>query len=742
MPLFSASHPEGQSLWRQLRLLPTNRFIAVMQKMTDLFWFLSPTGQMQEPSPSWLSFTGQQEHEASGMGWLDAVYAADRSGLEALFAQPLSANRWLERECYIRRNDGIYRLLRLRLFPVSTSAAMVYEVVVSGVDMTVEHLSDAQTKLAMQTLGVGLWQYDLALQQFVATDQWRQLYGLSPDAPLSLHAFLALVYPNDRARIEDTITHLRSEHAISEDQFRIIRPDGHLRWLMSRVQYLADPSNQAGYLIGSTVDVTELKAEQERTTEILESITDGFLHLDAQWRITQANDRIGRLTSLKWRDCLGQSLWEIRPEWRGTFLEGYLRTAMASRQPLSFEWFSPSLDIWSEIHLYPAKQEGLWAYVTDITERKHAQAALQEREQQFRRLIDSNIVGIAVHDLEAHIYEANDAFLALIGYSRTEFFEQHLAWSDLAPQEYRASSERAFQELARTGTVSPRETALRRKDGSLVPVLIGGTIYRREAASPLGIVLVVDLIAQKALDQQKDLMLSFTSHELKTPLAVLKGALQLLERRTQRVMSVQESLPEALSTFFEGLTKCVQDSLRQVDVQTHLIDDLLDVSQITAGILKLEMGRCDLVSLVHETVNDLRVSAPERSLVLNVPQQREVWVLADRERISEVVTNYITNAVHYSPADQPIIVGLTLEETTARVWVRDQGPGLTAEEQKRVWLRHHRIEGVSVQAGFATGLGLGLYICQTLIRQQRGDVGVESAPGKGSTFWFTLPLMT
>ncbi|HEY7416704.1 MAG TPA: PAS domain S-box protein, partial [Ktedonobacteraceae bacterium] len=485
MSLFS-SYPERQGPRMQRLLLPTNRFVAVMQKTADLYWLLSPIGEMLEMDPSWLSFTGQQEHEASGKGWLDAIYVADRPDLEALFSQPLSADRWLESDCYIRRKDGVYRLMRLQLFPVSTSAAMVYEVVASGVDITVEHLSDAQIKLAMQMSGVGLWQYDLALQQFAANDQWRQLCGLVPDASLSLHTFMALVHPEDRARIEEIIAHLRTEPAISV-QFRVIQPDnGRLRWLMSQVQYMADRSNQAGYLIGSTVDITEPKEEQERTTEILESITDGFLHLDEQWHITQANDRIEHLTGLKRRDALGKSLWEIRPEFRGTSFEEHLHTARASRQPLTFEWFSPPLDIWEEIHLYPAKQGGLWAYVSDITERKSAQVALLEREKQFRQLIDSNIIGIAVHDLEAHIYEVNDAFLTLIGYSRTEFFEQHLAWRDLGPREYRASDERALRELVRTGTVPPYETALRRKDGSLVPVLIGEALYRRDAASPLG----------------------------------------------------------------------------------------------------------------------------------------------------------------------------------------------------------------------------------------------------------------
>ncbi|GHO56178.1 sensor histidine kinase [Ktedonobacter robiniae] len=138
---------------------------------------------------------------------------------------------------------------------------------------------------------------------------------------------------------------------------------------------------------------------------------------------------------------------------------------------------------------------------------------------------------------------------------------------------------------------------------------------------------------------------------------------------------------------------------------------------------------------------DLRVTAPERSLVLEVPEDCAIMVLADRARICQVMTNYLTNAIRYSPPGQPIHIGLTVQENAARVWVRDQGPGLTEEEQAHLWQRFSQIKGIHVQSGSGKGLGLGLYICQTLIAEHQGEVGVESEPGKGSTFWFSLPLI-
>ncbi len=243
-------------------------------------------------------------------------------------------------------------------------------------------------------------------------------------------------------------------------------------------------------------------------------------------------------------------------------------------------------------------------------------------------------------------------------------------------------------------------------------------------------------------ERQKDLFLGITSHELKTPLAALKGTFQLVQRRLKRLHMGADPVPPEVSAFLADLSERLTDSIRQVDAQTRLINDLLDVSRITTNTLQLSPQRCDLSGIVRVAVEDVRVTAPERSLLLELPEHSPVMVCADQDRIAQVVTNYVINALRYSSPHQPVHIGLTVQGDVARVWVRDRGPGLTEEEQKDLWQRFRQVKGVPVQSGSGKGLGLGLYICQTLIAQHRGEVGVESTPGEGSTFWFTLPLAT
>jgi signal transduction histidine kinase len=112
----------------------------------------------------------------------------------------------------------------------------------------------------------------------------------------------------------------------------------------------------------------------------------------------------------------------------------------------------------------------------------------------------------------------------------------------------------------------------------------------------------------------------------------------------------------------------------------------------------------------------------------------------DPERITQVLTNFIGNAVKYSPDGKPIIVRLTQQGQTALIEFQDQGPGISPEDQEHLWERSYRVEGIKSYHKAGANLGMGLYICRLIIQQHHGDYGIRSAPGQGSTFWFTLPL--
>jgi len=241
-------------------------------------------------------------------------------------------------------------------------------------------------------------------------------------------------------------------------------------------------------------------------------------------------------------------------------------------------------------------------------------------------------------------------------------------------------------------------------------------------------------IALRAANRRMDEFLGIACHELKTPLAAIKGNVQLAERRLQRLTSDRKTQIDRL------LPDLLENANRQTDRLDRLVSDLLDVSRIQVGKLEMRSEPCDLEPIVQETIQEQRMINPTRSILVEMPAEEAVPIEADAVRIGQVVANYLTNALKYSSVDKPVTVSLEMEGPVARVSVQDEGPGLPPAEQERIWERFHRVRGVEVQTGSGIGLGLGLYISKTIITWHGGRVGVASTPGQGSTFWFTLPL--
>ena len=247
-------------------------------------------------------------------------------------------------------------------------------------------------------------------------------------------------------------------------------------------------------------------------------------------------------------------------------------------------------------------------------------------------------------------------------------------------------------------------------------------------------------LALREANRQMDAFMGIASHELKTPLTTIRLHLQLMQRRLHQLQS-QQSTPVA--DLLQRLA-LFQDQFTRTEYQTErlnrLVNDLLDVSRIQTGKLTIRAEPADLAAIITEAAAEQREANPDRALRLHLPEGQPVIISVDTERIMQVVTNYLTNALKYSSEEQPVDVGLEVEGAWARLWVRDQGPGLSLEQQGHLWERFYRAPGIEVQSGSGIGLGLGLYISRTIIAQHQGQVGMQSAPDQGSTFWFTLPL--
>lgn len=207
-----------------------------------------------------------------------------------------------------------------------------------------------------------------------------------------------------------------------------------------------------------------------------------------------------------------------------------------------------------------------------------------------------------------------------------------------------------------------------------------------------------------------------------------------------RLLARPETLNDEQQRALEEVLTMLGRSQQQMRAQKRLIDDLLDLSHVQQGTLELHQELCDLLAVVCETVQNHQAAYPSRLIELDLPSQDEVLVYGDRDRLGQVLSNYLSNALKFAPVERPIRAGMRLQAETARVWVRDEEPGLSPEQQAHIWERYVQVSETPVQGGWKAGLGLGLFICRQLILRQHGEVGVENTPGRGATFWFSLPI--
>ncbi len=248
------------------------------------------------------------------------------------------------------------------------------------------------------------------------------------------------------------------------------------------------------------------------------------------------------------------------------------------------------------------------------------------------------------------------------------------------------------------------------------------------------------VLALNDANRRMDDFLGMASHELKTPVTTIKGNIQLVSRRFGTILNTLSD-PTLLSTTQLAL-ELLDRADKQVDRLTRLVNDLLDISRIQANKLTLRTTHCDLIDLAIETIHEQQQINKKRMINLEIETTSKVTVIADADRLRQVMTNYISNALKYSPVDQPIAVHLCLKEGDVIFEVRDKGPGIAQEEQEMIWERFYRIPGREALGVSSGGLGMGLHICKTIIERHHGQVGIISEEGKGSSFWFSLPLIS
>jgi K+-sensing histidine kinase KdpD len=237
------------------------------------------------------------------------------------------------------------------------------------------------------------------------------------------------------------------------------------------------------------------------------------------------------------------------------------------------------------------------------------------------------------------------------------------------------------------------------------------------------------------VNQRMDSFLGIASHEMRTPLTSVLANIDFLIHRLTGPRADDILTAEQIAFVLPFL----QRAQRQAKRLSSLVNDLLDVERIQANHLEIRPTHQDLRPVVVATVEEQRQLAPQRTITLRMPAT-PLLADIDAHRISQVLTNFLTNALKFSLADQPINVTLRRQGAMAYLSVKDAGPGIAPADRERIWERFHRVDTIQHQSGSYVGVGLGLYISRTIITAHHGRVGVKGRAGRGAEFWCTIPL--
>lgn len=472
------------------------------------------------------------------------------------------------------------------------------------------------------------------------------------------------------------------------------------------------------------------QVELTRLSRVVNQTTNGVIITDVAGQVEWVNQGFTRIT--------GYTLDEMRGRKPGDLLQGQetdpvtvamMRKALGRREAFEVElanYTKWGQRYWIHISCNPlygsgGALEGFMAIESDITASKKSQEALHASEERLRGLFHLSPLGIALNDYETGAFiDLNEALVEPSGYTREEFIE--LSYWDLTPREYESQEAQQLKEMEKTGRYGPYEKEYIRKDGSRYPVLLNGMVVHDDTGRKLIWSIVEDISERKRVERMKNEFISTVSHELRTPVTSISGALGLV------LGGVAGNVPARMR---EMLTIAHKNSERL----GMLINDLLDMEKLVAGKMQLDLRVQGLRPILEQAVETNQAYADRFGVRLCLEfNTGNPLVRVDAQRVQQILANLLSNAAKFSPKGAEVKILMTIRDDRVRVTVKDQGPGIPEAFRKRIFQKFSQADASdSRQQG---GSGLGLAITRELAERMGGNVGFDSAPDEGASFWF------
>ncbi|WP_162560255.1 PAS domain S-box protein [Methylotetracoccus oryzae] len=636
-------------------------------------------------------------------------------------------------------------------------------------DITAEKESERELEdkeqrwlVALEAHDMGVWDWNVVTGEVLYSPRLLTMLGYAPgDWRSHVEEWQTRIHPDDAERVFNVLTdYFAGRVARYAPEFRLRCKDGSYRWVLDCgkvVEWTAD--GRPLRMIGTHTDIDESKraeAERSRLIAVVEASGDMIATADASGRITYMNRAGRRMLGIPDDELLDAAHISDYHD-----AETFRRVAEVGL-PAAIEhgvWFEDNLVRHRDGSLIPVSQliiaekaadgsgnvEVLATICRDITERKRAEVALQEREQTFRLLFEGALDPVMlIH--EGRFVECNDATVAVLGASGREDIIGHSP-VDFSPEiqpNGRRSDEYAAELLraALRGAPCRFDWQWLRRDGADVFIEVSLTLLMLQGRELLYCGLrdvterrrleaaLADARDQaEAANRAKSTFLANMSHEIRTPMNAILGLTHLLAERsvdpeqTQRLRKIVDAAQHLLS----------------------ILNDILDISKIESGKLQLDATLFGIEALFEAVEALFHDSAAQKGLVWRVETdpRLDCTLMGDPLRLRQILVNFVSNSVKFTEAGQIALRARLVAEDDGHLLVRfevqDTGIGIAPEAMQRLFSAFEQADG-EVTRRFG-GTGLGLAISRRLVHLMGGEIGVESEPGQGSLFWFTAKLL-
>lgn len=671
-------------------------------------------------------------NHAKGIGFeelLDNVRLTGQSFKGQSLAAPLVRNGKLE-TVYL---DFVYEPFRENDGTISGVIAVAKEVTEQVNARQQLEEAEERARLAVDAVGLGTYDLNLLTGDMVTSETFAHIFGFKTPSPRN--QYIKTFHPDD-LMVRDKAHHEAVKTGTLMYEARVIWPDTSTHWVRIEGKVYYNPQGEANRILGTLLDITEQRFAREEQQKLIALVANSvdlmsILGMDGiNSYINEAGRNllgfeneeqvkhipVSELHAPQDFDLVQQ---EVLPSvmnkgrWAGTMLVKHLQTGEI------FPVYNNCFRIDNPVN---GNTIGVGAVMRDMRPELAAKQALADSEQLLRNITTAAPTGLWMSDGSGDITYVNQTWIDWTGIP----FEDNLkmGWTNAIISEDREKAGDKFMADLANRSGYEVEFRINHVDGTIHwCVATGRPQYDNNNTFSGYIGAAMDITEQKMLQQQKDDFIGIASHELKTPVTSIKAYAQVLEKMLEKKGDVKEA----------SMVKRMDGQLNRL---TSLIGDLLDVTKINSGKLQFNDRDFDFNPLVEELIEDLQRTAINHVLVKKFAPTGIVF--GDKERIGQVITNLITNAIKYSPKADQIIIHCGIKNDEVIVSVQDFGIGISQQNLEKVFEQFYRVSG-DMQHTFP-GLGLGLYISSEIIKREGGRIWVTSTEGEGSTFCFALPF--